>query len=221
MQHNVFMETHVTLARALVVENDTFSRTALINALHAHNIEVVGSAANASGALQIANSHEVDVAVLDLDLGPGPSGVDIAHALRQSFPEIGIVFLTSFKDPRLAAANLPPLPQGSGYVTKGELEDFSRLVREILASANRPLVNRLRSNGKTRTPLTDTQVDVLRLVAHGFSTSEIAMRRGVTEKAVEQTLTRLRDSLELPKDKTVNQRAALVRAYYLYAGKLI
>ena len=214
------METSVTLARVLIVENDTFTRTALASALRTHNIEVVGAAENASGALLAASEHLPEVVVLDLDLGPGPTGIDIAHALRNEHPNIGIIFLTSYKDPRFAATGLPALPQGAGYLAKGDLDDFANLVREILSCANRPLTHRSKSNANRRVQMTDTQIEVLRLVAHGFSTAEIAIRRGVSEKAVEQTLTRLRESLDLSKDRAVNQRAALVRAYYLATGKL-
>lgn len=210
----------VNLARVIIVENDIFTRTTLATALSANNIEVLAVAENASGAIRAALDHNPDVAILDLDLGPGPSGIDIAYALRADRPTLGIVFVTSYKDPRLAAMYLPPLPQGASYIDKNSLEDFNVLVTEILAVTRKPLANRKYDLRNSNIALTDTQVDVLRLVASGLSTSEIALRRGVSEKAVEQTLMRIRDALELPKDKSTNQRAALVRAYFKNAGKI-
>jgi DNA-binding NarL/FixJ family response regulator len=63
------------------------------------------------------------------------------------------------------------------------------------------------------------QIDVLRLLAEGATTSEIALQQGVTQKAVEATITRLHNLLGLAKNKKLNPRVQLVRAYFALSGK--
>lgn len=56
-------------------------------------------------------------AVLDLDLGEGPTGIDLAHGLRRLIPTLPIVMLTSYSDP-LHAGLTRELPTGVPYVVK-------------------------------------------------------------------------------------------------------
>jgi DNA-binding NarL/FixJ family response regulator len=85
--------------KILVVEDDTFTRTTLCNALRLHRLTVVGEAPSAAIAMGMVNKLLPNVVLIDLDLGKGPSGIDLAHAIRSVKPNIGIVFLTSFVCP--------------------------------------------------------------------------------------------------------------------------
>ena len=93
----------MTQWRALVVEDDGLTRTSVAAALRLQGLDVVGEADSASTAVQIAREKNPDVAVLDLDLGSGPNGGDIAIALRRLNPAIGIVVLTTYDSPRPCA----------------------------------------------------------------------------------------------------------------------
>jgi len=85
----------------LVVEDDSFVRATVATALRFHEFDVVASVGNALEAMEEFRQHLPDVALLDLDLGQGPTGADLAVGMRRIQPEVGIVFLTSFEDPRL------------------------------------------------------------------------------------------------------------------------
>jgi DNA-binding NarL/FixJ family response regulator len=61
--------------------------------------------------------------------------------------------------------------------------------------------------------LTDTQVQILVEVASGATNAHIAKTRGVTESAVEQTITRIVERLQIDKDPEQNSRVQLTRAY--------
>ena len=58
-------------------------------------------------------------------------GRDVAQALRRQNPSVGLVFLTSFDDPRLLSANLPQLPGNSQYLTKSAIGDVDQLVKAV------------------------------------------------------------------------------------------
>ena len=99
--------------RALIVEDDGLTRSSVASALRLQGLEVIGEAAGAADAMRLAQSGRPDVAILDLDLGAGPNGADIALALRRLNPAIGIVVLTTYDSPRLLAQQAPDLDRKS------------------------------------------------------------------------------------------------------------
>lgn len=201
----------------LIVDDDAFTRTTVSAAIRAEGVDVVAVAAGVAQAMEVyagVGRAKVQCAVLDLDLGIGPNGVDLAHALRRKDPAIGIVILTSFQDPRLLASSVNDLPPRSAYVVKQSLEDIGILVAAIEATAA-PSVD---VPIAPRVPLTDAQVETLRLLAYGLSNAEIARVRVVSEKSVEQAIKRVAVALDVDTSAQTNQRVALARAYFALTG---
>lgn len=206
------------LGRVLIVEDETFSRTMLNSSIQALGFDVVGVCSSAGAALDVAREGAVEVALLDLDLGPGPSGIDIAYALRDVCSGIGIVFLTSFSDPRLQDPGERPLPVGSRFLVKSRLKDAQDLRRVLLDARHSPLRTvRVDFDASALTPL---QIEVLRLVAAGESNAQIAARQNVSEKAIERTVQRISDALGLDAAPG-NRRVLLSRAYVEMTGKAL
>ncbi len=123
----------------LVVEDADFTRMLLVNAVTSLGHTCVDAATANDGVLQ-AREHDPDVALIDLDLGVGPTGADLARAIRVEHPRIGLAILTSYEDPRLLG-NLPEFPVGTSQATKGmaDLESLAALIDEC---ATRPLTPR-------------------------------------------------------------------------------
>lgn len=206
------------LGRVLIVEDETFSRTMMNSSVQALGFDVVGVSSGAGGALDLARGSAVEVALLDLDLGPGPSGIDVAYALRDVFPAIGIVFLTSFSDPRLKDPGERPLPVGSRFLVKSRLKDAEDL-RQVLLDARHSPLRTVRLDFDASS-LTSLQIEVLRLIAAGESNSQIAERQAVSEKAIERTVQRVSEALGLT-DSSGNRRVLLSRAYAELTGKAL
>lgn len=204
--------------RILIVEDDPFVQMTLAKALESANFEIVARVATATEAMHIAKSEQIDVAVLDLDLGPGATGLDVAHALRKHNGNIGLILLTSYTDPRIADSSSRALPKGTIFLTKSRLTQIQELITAILQAKVWPLDSK-RSAMPERSHLTQVQIDVLRLLAEGATTSEIALKQGVSQKAVEATITRLHNLLGLAKNNKLNPRVQLVRAYFALSGK--
>ncbi|MFM7139872.1 MAG: response regulator, partial [Actinomycetes bacterium] len=173
--------------KVLVVEDDEFTRFTLSATLKSKNFEVIAEAKNAGEAMTKAKLNKPDVALLDLDLGAGPTGIDLSLVLRRTFPNIGIVFLTSYKDPRLLRSSLPDLPVGSIFLVKQDVNNPDVLDLKIRESAMFKSIN-AKEAPKIESDFTDSQIETLKLLAQGLSNSEIARRRFVTEKAVEVTI---------------------------------
>ncbi len=204
--------------RVIVVDDHAFTRTTVASSLRGHGIDVVAECATALEAIQGAATHNPDVMVIDLNLGNGPSGLDLATRLRKTNTALGIVILTSYSDPRLMATDLPELPPGALYLVKQEIVDTATLANAVIQVSEGTRNSRGNVNQATRLELTDGQIDVLRLMSEGHSNAEIARRRGVKEKAIEQTISRIAKRLELPAGSEVNQRAQLVRTYFELTG---
>ena len=205
--------------RVLVVQREPFALTSIVNALVYRGLDVVGRAATAREALDLQRDQEPEVAVLDLDLGSGPSGIELAHALRIQQPDIGLVMLSSFRDPRLFAPEMSVLPLGAAYVCKSDVDDFGAVADRVMDAARSPL--EVRTPAPNTVPsLTNKQISVLRLVAQGKSSQAIASELQMTPKAVEQSISKLSEILGVPKERSVNQRVRLARAYLTLSGKL-
>jgi DNA-binding NarL/FixJ family response regulator len=184
--------------------------------VQALGFEIVGACVTASEALAASTQGNAEIALLDLDLGPGPSGVDIAHALRARLPTIGIVMLTSFSDPRLKDPNERELPVGARFLVKSRLDSAEELRQVLLETRRHPL--QVRRSEFVAPNLTPLQIEVLRLVASGESNLQIAQAQGVSEKAVERTVQRISESLGIS-DQPGNKRVLLSRAYFALTGK--
>lgn len=207
--------------RVLVVDDHAFGLSTLAGALTGRGLDV-RAAGSARDAHAVALEFRPAVAVVDLDLGPGPTGIDLARALRRSLPTIGICILTSYRDPRLAGGGTPDLPAGSLYVCKADVADLAQLERAIEQVARAPLAPRTLSamtTGPTAS-LTDVQVEVLLAVGAGITTADIARQRGVSASAVEQTISRICERLEIPRNSSLNQRVQLVQALNRLRGQV-
>ena len=175
----------------MVIEDDSFTRSTLCAALRSLGLNVVAESGSSREALVLGRTHLPSAALIDLDLGKGPTGIDLAIALRQIKRDIGIVFLTSYDDPRFLRPNLPPLPVGSQYLVKksvGEITTVTRAIKNAIASAKQSSsgARALQSGGGVNlSELTNIQIETLRLVSQGLTNSEIAKQRFITIKSVE------------------------------------
>jgi len=208
----------MSLAKILLVEDDSFLRATLSSLFTSKGFSVVGAVETADEALVIQSLHNPEVLVTDLDLGPGPNGIDIATALRNQNPNIGVIFLTSFSDPRLSDPRSAPLPKGAMYFTKSKVSDAAVLLSAVLQVKHRPHLG-VTTRRPEPSPLTETQIDILRLVSEGQTTASIAKERKVSEKSVEAALSRTYSALGLERSPGLNPRVQLTRAYFRLAGK--
>lgn len=202
--------------RVLIVEDDGFTRMLLRSQIETLGYTVVADAPSVTTALTALASLTPDVALLDLDLGRGPTGIDLAIALRERIARIGIVLLTSYADTRLIG-DRRPLPTGSLALVKRSLQDSSQLDDALRMALASPL-GLGRAPDRSALKLSDGQVEILRLVANGFSNAEIAKRRTLSESAVIKAVGRLVDQLELHPQPGDNQRVLLTQAYFQLTG---
>lgn len=204
---------------ALIVDDDDFVRFLLTRTLADFGFDSVDDAASATEGIALSGLRRPDLAILDLDLGPGPTGIDVAYGLRKTFPALSVIILSSYQDPRLLGANRE-LPDGAIYLSKrdvGDVEVLRNAINEVVQTprGKREGAPELRLAGRK---LSDNQVEIMRLVAEGCSNAEIARRRILTEAAVEKAIARLIKQLELSPTKDENARVLITQAYFSLIG---
>ena len=163
--------------------------------------EVVGEAGDGEEALRLASTLQPDVAVLDVEM-PGIGGIEAAAALRGVSPGTRIVALSMYADAhyeeqmRQAGA--------SAYVLKNEaIDDLVLAIRAVLrgerfvspAMARRDAGSSSRSAKLDSAALSERERDVLRLLAEGRRTKEIAELLGISPKTVETYRSRVMTKL--------------------------
>jgi DNA-binding NarL/FixJ family response regulator len=199
----------------LVVEDDSFLRELIAQALESHGFHVA-TAATAADARRVFSRGDHDAVVLDISLGPGPNGFDLADVLRQTSPHLAIVFLTSFPDSRVVGRDSKSLPKGASYLRKSSLNNIETLVEALDTALRGMTSDQIRQDQDPERPLgqlTQKQLDVLGLASQGLSNAQIAERRGVSVKAIEDTLSRAASALSVELSNEGNVRVAAVRRF--------
>lgn len=161
----------------------------------------------------------LDAAILDVHLGAGPTGLDLARSIRRQHATCGFVFLTSFENPKLIEPDFLGLPTGSQYLTKSSVSSVQEIVQAVGLAINRK-TTKVADEGLA-SELTTKQLDVLGLISEGLSNAEIARTLGLTEDTVEGTVRRISKRLGIVRHPSQNQRVLMARAYLKAAGGLL
>lgn len=193
--------------RVLLADDHRMLREALRDLLsRIDDIEVVGEAGCARGALEQAHAQQPDILVLDIAL-PDMSGMALAARVRQELPRTGIVALSGYADKRFVTEMLRSGAQA--YVTKSAAG--TELIRAIRAVANGlsylcpevagTLVNEVRgreaAEGGESPRLGRRELEVLRLVAAGARSQAIAEQLHISVATVEVHRRNIMRKLEL------------------------
>jgi DNA-binding NarL/FixJ family response regulator len=215
--------------RVLVVVDDAFEMSTLAAALRLHEIDVIGEAKSESVGLNLLRRLQPDVILLDMSV-VGISSIKIAVKMRKDNQNVGIVILTSCSDLRLMGESNDDLPVGAKILVKKSIVDFTVLCNTIreskIAAIEKHKVVWINGNTSLQEQgvmalmahLTNTQAEVLRLVAGGMTNAQIGRTRYVSEKSVEQVISRVAQELHVQPDANMNMRVQLVGEYYRWLG---
>lgn len=197
----------------VVLEDDPFTLMTLAALVRSLGHQVVAETSTIVEAIDCARTHRLDAAILDLDLGVGPTGIDVAHGLRAVAPHLGIVVLSSYAEPRVMGKRARPLPIGSQFLSKQDLGDAAILDQALHAAID---FDNAPTTPRKQVPLSESQLEIMRLVASGLANDEIAERLWLTEAGVKRAITRLLRKLELDGG---SPRVQLARAYHQLTGR--
>jgi DNA-binding NarL/FixJ family response regulator len=199
------------MLKVLLVEDDSFTRQLIANALNQQGFDVT-ECDNASSALDLVKSLEPHVIVSDLDLGRGASGLDLMRLVNRENPWIGLVALSAHTTSMLVGEG--SLPEGTPYLVKSAIKDLAEIGAAIRVTiSNRSMVARDLVAGEEASDdfsVTQAQAETLRLLAQGMTNQSIATLRGTSLRAAETMIRRTYLSLGLTREAGRNNRVEAV-----------
>jgi DNA-binding NarL/FixJ family response regulator len=158
----------------------------------APELEVVAEAGDGEEAQTLIQQYLPDVAVLDIQM-PKASGIEVTRWLRKHMPQVGILILTAYNDDPYVMAVLQA--GANGYVLKtANTDDLIQAVRDVhegKSALDPAIAKKLMTNifskpgSKPVEPLTDRELDVLRLAAKGFTNKAIGVQLSISDRTVQ------------------------------------
>lgn len=187
------MTVHRQAIRVLVVDDHAVVRSGLAAFLTAfEDLELVGEAENGEEAILKCETSNPDIVLMDLMM-PVMDGATASRKIREQYPQVQIIALTSFKDDESIKEALKA--GAIGYLLKNatanELAEAIYAAHEgqptLAPEAAKALVKAARSMGAEKKPghdLTQRELEVLALLVQGFSNPEIADKLTVSHSTI-------------------------------------
>ncbi|MDE3838175.1 DNA-binding response regulator [Bacillus methanolicus] len=198
------------MIRILLVEDQSIVRQGLKMIIEQDDeFTVVGEAENGREAIAFLEQLAVDVVLMDIRM-PVMNGLEAAHKMKQRWPEIKIIILTTFNDEEYA---LQAFKDGvSGFLLK--TADGPKLIHSIRSSINggisiheqvaakvMPKLLHKPEAPPVNLPLTPRELEITKLVGQGKTNKEISAELYLSIGTVKNHLTQILDKLEL-RDRT-------------------
>lgn len=196
--------------RVLLVDDHPVVRAGLRAVLEGlPDISVVAEARDALSAQQRSRHHDIDVVVMDIQMGPGPTGIDATRAIRAAGGPPVLILTTYDAQSDILSA----LEAGAtGYLLKDAPEETLR--QAVLdAAGNRPVLSPqvtaqlVMRTTKPASALSPREIEILKLAATGASNRNMAKQLFISEATVKTHLVHVYNKLDVD-----NRTAAINRA---------
>lgn len=178
------------LIRVMVVDDHTMVRRGLATFLKVYDdLELVGEADNGETAIELCGQVSPDVILMDLMM-PEMDGATATRIIRQQFPKVQVVALTSFKDQEIVQKALQA--GAIGYLLKDvSASELARAIRAahlgratLSPEATQALVNAANQPPAPGHDLTERERVVLALMVEGLNNTQIAARLVVSPSTI-------------------------------------
>ncbi|MEO6317471.1 MAG: response regulator transcription factor [Acidimicrobiales bacterium] len=217
--------------RVVLAEDNTLLREGIARLLErAEDIELVGTAIDRPTLEALIEAESPDLVVTDIRMPPTGTdeGIQIAAALRESRPSMGVVVLSQYAEPAYALALLEGGSEGRAYLLKERVSDVDDLLAAIRTVAEggsvidskvvESLVSTKRPQSSDVDRLTPREREILGEMAQGKSNAAIAAATVLSTRAVEKHTNSIFSKLGLSEEVDVNRRVKAVLLYLADAG---
>ena len=192
------------IIRVLLADDHAVVRAGIRQLLElSGDIQIVAEANDGEVAKLLIQKHHPDVAVLDIQM-PKVSGTEVTRWVRANLPGIGVLILTAYNDDPYVMAVLQA--GANGYVLKtASPDELIRAVHDVYegksvldASVTQKLMAHMFSGSKTAPveELTERELEVLSLVAKGFTNKAIGVQLGISDRTVQGHLAHIFNKLQ-------------------------
>lgn len=189
--------------RVMLVDDHAMVRRGLATFLMVFDdLELAGEAADGTEAIELCAKLKPDVILMDMVM-PDLDGVTVTRAIRQQFPTVQVIALTSFKEEELVQNALQA--GAIGYLLKdvsaGDLAEAIRAAHAGRATLS-PLAVQAIVHAANQPPppghdLTDRERVVLLLLVEGLNNSEIAAKLGVSPSTIKSHVSHILAKLDV------------------------
>jgi DNA-binding NarL/FixJ family response regulator len=183
----------VTKLRALIVDDHTLVSQGLeMMVSMMDGLEAVGVVRSGEEALDCLDKQDVDIVLMDVNLGAGISGIETTRRIKERKPDTRALTLTMFTDP--ATVTQAVKAGANGYLSKAAGRDqVERAIRDVVEGRsvldpNVPQGVFGRLGDKDASALTDRELDMLQGLGERLSTRELAERFHLSEETVKTYL---------------------------------
>ena len=219
--------TQPRLIRVALADDSFLMREAVHQVVeHQAALEIVADCADGASLLEEVDRLRPDVVVTDVRMPPSgdDEGIRVAQTLRETHPEIGVVVLSHYAEPRYGLELFADGAAGRAYLLKDRVHDGRELEAAIEVVArggsmiDPEMVRLLLENEERRhqsplAELTPREREVLAAMASGKSNAAIAQDLVLTKRAVEKHVGAIFLKLGLPGEDVVSRRVAAVLLY--------
>jgi DNA-binding NarL/FixJ family response regulator len=192
-------------------------------------IELVAICEDGEALRTAIEAEQPDVVLTDIRMPPSgdEEGITVANRLRVTHPDIGVVVVSQYADPRYGLALLEGGSDRRAYLLKERLHDRGQLVAALDAVANGGSVvdpkvvealiaARVRAEESPLAELTQRELEILSEIAQGKSNQAIADKLVLTKRAVEKHINAIFLKLGLTTAEDVSRR---VKAALIYLAQ--
>lgn len=188
--------------KTLIAEDHTLVSQGLEVMLSmAEGVDLVGVVATGEAAVERAEREQLDVILMDVNLGKAMNGIEATRRVKEKSPSTRVLILTMFTDPGTVAEAVKA--GADGYLSKGASKEVVvQAIKDVAAgkSVLDPNVTEGifgRIGGRDPQALTDRELTVLQELTHGKSTREVAEHIHVSEETVKTYLKQIFRKLEV------------------------
>jgi DNA-binding NarL/FixJ family response regulator len=216
--------------RVVLADDSYLVREAISHVLDTEaGFVLVATCEDGDALVAAVEAERPDVVLTDIRMPPSgdDEGITVANRLRVTHPDIGVVVVSQYANPRYGVALLEGGSEGRAYLLKERLHDRAQLVGALSTVAQGGSVvdskvvealifAQVRDENSPLTVLTPRELEILSEIAQGKSNQAIADQLVLSKRAVEKHINAIFLKLDLTQDEDVSRR---VKAALIYLSQ--
>ena len=178
------------MIKIVIAEDQVILRESLANALNSEDdLEVVGAVSSATDAMDVIAKTSADVALFDVCDEKGASGIDAAKFLLQKMPNVKVVIMTGMPEVTFISQAKEAGVHSFVYKNVGT-DELASIIRSTFKGYS-IYPNEVKSVFSDAAKLTQTEIDILRLVCEAKSRKEVAAELYMSESTVKRHISEI------------------------------
>jgi DNA-binding NarL/FixJ family response regulator len=217
--------------RVVLADDSYLVREAIMHVLDTEpGFDLVATCEDGDALVAAVDAERPDVVLTDIRMPPSgdDEGIAVANRLRATHPDVGVVVVSQYANPRYGVALLEGGSERRAYLLKERLHDRAQLVGALTTVAEGGSVvdskvvealifAQIRDDHSPLAELTPRELEILSEIAQGKSNQAVADQLVLSKRAVEKHINAIFLKLDLTRDEDVSRR---VKAALIYLSEL-